>query len=191
MSCQTVTKYPKIIPYILCWFGSLTNEFQSQTMVLFSAWVMGRDPTVWEEPLVFKPERFDDPEGPHKTLYYVPFHAGPQTCMLLPSFRLLLSLWCWLHLKYFIALGLGRPMAYMEAKTMLSILLSKYSFKVSPGHPVSCFHLLPSQCQWLIWVVQVVPHVAIVLSARHGMKMTVHSRKWQGCVSLLVYFKQL
>jgi cytochrome P450 len=100
------------------------------TMLLYSAWAMGRSEKYWDNPLKFDPDRWNEP--PKEPLAFVPFHAGPQTC-------------------------LGRPLAYQEAKTMVVLLLQKYTLRLVPGHKVE-------------------PKKAIVLPARYGMKMTVHPR---------------
>jgi cytochrome P450 len=50
------------------------------TLLLYSAYVIGRDPDYWQEPEKFIPERFDDTTKFADPLQFVPFHAGPQTC---------------------------------------------------------------------------------------------------------------
>ncbi|KAK3000594.1 hypothetical protein RJ639_021549 [Escallonia herrerae] len=48
------------------------------TLVLFNAWAMHRDPTVWDDPSAFKPERFEVEE---KEAYkFIPFGVGRRQC---------------------------------------------------------------------------------------------------------------
>jgi cytochrome P450 len=102
----------------------------ADAMLIYSAWVLGRSEKYWKNALKFDPDRWDEP--PKEPFAFVPFHAGPQTC-------------------------LGRPLAYQEAKTMVVVLLQKYTLRLVPGHKVE-------------------PRKAIVLPARYGMLMTVHPR---------------
>ena len=46
--------------------------------VLFSPWVVHRDPVRWPEPDAFRPERFDTPP-PRSS--YLPFGDGPRMCV--------------------------------------------------------------------------------------------------------------
>ncbi|CAA2964779.1 cytochrome P450 [Olea europaea subsp. europaea] len=48
------------------------------TMLLINAWAIHRDPTVWDDPMNFKPERFEKMEvETHKLL---PFGMGRRAC---------------------------------------------------------------------------------------------------------------
>ncbi|XP_035214390.1 cytochrome P450 3A19-like [Stegodyphus dumicola] len=69
------------------------------------AFILHRDPELWEDPEKFKPERFA-PENKEKLnpLAYQPFGAGPRNCV-------------------------GMRFALMEAKLALARLLSKYKLK--------------------------------------------------------------
>ncbi|KAL6071642.1 Cytochrome P450 monooxygenase pc-3 [Balamuthia mandrillaris] len=81
----------------------------AQTTLLYSAWVMGRSEKYWDEPLRFNPDRWDKPiKNPNA---FVPFHAGPQTC-------------------------LGKPMAYLEAKMVVAHILQRFHMRLVPGHKV-------------------------------------------------------
>ncbi|WMV48495.1 hypothetical protein MTR67_041880 [Solanum verrucosum] len=56
------------------------------SLVLVNVWAIGRDSTFWEEPLIFKPERFQslelDVRG--KDFELIPFGAGRRICPGLP-----------------------------------------------------------------------------------------------------------
>ncbi|KAI5425629.1 hypothetical protein KIW84_031445 [Lathyrus oleraceus] len=69
------------------------------TQVFVNAWAIGRDPDVWEEPLVFKPERFWDSDSKsYKTDYkgqhyeFIPFGAGRRMCAGVPLAHRILHL---------------------------------------------------------------------------------------------------
>ena len=47
-------------------------------MVLVSAWVIHRDPNVWDDPLRFKPERFEG--GDFSAYEFMPFGFGRRAC---------------------------------------------------------------------------------------------------------------
>lgn len=51
------------------------------TIVLVNAWAMHRDPTLWDDPLNFKPERFDNGGGEGFNTYkFTPFGTGRRAC---------------------------------------------------------------------------------------------------------------
>lgn len=57
-------------------------EIHPGTRILVNAWAIGRDPTIWKDPDVFYPERFEESEiefyGKHFEL--LPFGSGKRVC---------------------------------------------------------------------------------------------------------------
>eukprot|EP00005_Dracoamoeba_jomungandri_P005166 CAMPEP_0174261378 /NCGR_PEP_ID=MMETSP0439-20130205/11393_1 /TAXON_ID=0 /ORGANISM="Stereomyxa ramosa, Strain Chinc5" /LENGTH=303 /DNA_ID=CAMNT_0015345841 /DNA_START=559 /DNA_END=1470 /DNA_ORIENTATION=- len=85
------------------------HKIKAGTMCGYSAYCTGRSTKIWgPDALEFRPERFDE-DYPKEAFY--PFHLGPQLC-------------------------LGRSMAYLEAKTMLSMLIQRFTFTLAPGAEV-------------------------------------------------------
>ena len=84
-------------------------------VMMWSNYVSGRDPTLWEDPLRFSPERWLDRDGKGDggSLYkpatavsdykYPVFNAGPRVC-------------------------LGRPLAYLEVQLALAALWPRFEF---------------------------------------------------------------
>ncbi|XP_047169584.1 cytochrome P450 76A2-like [Vigna umbellata] len=71
-------------------------DIPKDTQVLVNAWAIGRDPSVWEQPLEFKPQRFVDD---CKNLDYkgtnfglIPFGSGRRMCAGLPLAHRILHL---------------------------------------------------------------------------------------------------
>ncbi|OSC41147.1 cytochrome P450 [Mycobacterium decipiens] len=55
---------------------------QAGTMLLFGRRAVQRDPALWEEPLVFDPDRFSPANTKGRVRWqYVPFGAGPRSCI--------------------------------------------------------------------------------------------------------------
>ena len=86
--------------------------FRPGATVIFSQWVMHRDPRYYDDPDAFRPERWLDgladrlPAGA-----YFPFGDGPRRCI-------------------------GQGFALLEAAIVIATLARKYEFRMAPGHPV-------------------------------------------------------
>jgi cytochrome P450 len=78
--------------------------------LFYSSWASHRLPDVWEDPNGFRPERFA-PEA-KKALpkgAYVPFGAGPRTCI-------------------------GMRFGQLEIRTIASMMLSRFGYELAPGY---------------------------------------------------------
>ncbi len=86
--------------------------FHAGDIIMYSPYVSHRMPEQFAEPDVFKPERFDPLHGEkHPPGAYLPFGAGPRTC-------------------------LGAPFAMMELKTALAMLVQRFRLDLIPNQRV-------------------------------------------------------
>ncbi|GMR41245.1 hypothetical protein PMAYCL1PPCAC_11440, partial [Pristionchus mayeri] len=51
-------------------------RFERGTQVFFDVWSLHYDPELWQDPFVFRPERFSDPH-----YVFIPFGLGPRQCV--------------------------------------------------------------------------------------------------------------
>lgn len=80
------------------------TEIKGGEIVSFAPYIMGRDPTLWEDPLEFKPSRFFETKKP-SPFVFTAFQAGPRIC-------------------------LGQNMAILEMKCVLARVLSKFAVRL-------------------------------------------------------------
>lgn len=82
------------------------------TNLLIPVYQIHRDPDIWDEPLVFNPERFrkDKIKEKHRFAYF-PFGGGPRLCI-------------------------GNNFALMEMQIVVVMLVTRFTFSLVPGHPV-------------------------------------------------------
>jgi cytochrome P450 len=81
-------------------------------MISVWPWVLHRHKTLWPDPEVFNPENFDpEARATHHRYQYIPFGAGPRTCI-------------------------GAGFAQAEALILLSRWLAGFRFQPAPGHAV-------------------------------------------------------
>ena len=86
--------------------------FQAGDIVMYSPYVSHRMPEQFSDPEVFRPERFDPVCGEkHPPGAFIPFGAGPRTC-------------------------LGAPFAMMELKTVLPMILQRFRLALVPNQRV-------------------------------------------------------
>ncbi len=56
-------------------------QFDAGTSLLFSVYEIHRHPELWENPVAFKPERFENRTTNKHSGHYFPFGAGPRMCI--------------------------------------------------------------------------------------------------------------
>lgn len=84
---------------------------QPKWTVMVSPYVIQRDARYWDEPNIFKPERFLA-EAPNRPKFaYMPFGGGPRLCI-------------------------GQPFALAEATLILATVAQRYRLRLKPEHPV-------------------------------------------------------
>jgi len=93
-----------------CEIGGYT--MRPHSTIIFSQWVMQRDPRYYDDPEAFRPERWLDglanqlPPGA-----YFPFGGGPRRCI-------------------------GEGFALLEAAIVIATLARRFRFRLAPGDPV-------------------------------------------------------
>lgn len=81
---ETLRLYPSVpllVPHFSsekCTVGGF--EIPENTTLLVNAWAVHRDPTAWEQPAEFKPERFEGVEGERDGTRFIPFGMGRRAC---------------------------------------------------------------------------------------------------------------
>jgi cytochrome P450 len=80
--------------------------------VVFSPYVLQRDPAFWEDPDAFRPERFLSGQASSRPRFsYIPFGGGPRACI-------------------------GSQLATIEMQVVLSMVARRFRLRLLPGHPV-------------------------------------------------------
>ncbi|MYE42912.1 MAG: cytochrome P450, partial [Acidobacteria bacterium] len=75
-------------------------------------WALHRHPEFWPDPERFDPDRFAPEQAEERNFFsYLPFAAGPRTCI-------------------------GAGMAMLEIQLILAQLVPRFRMRVVPGHPV-------------------------------------------------------
>ena len=70
---------PLLVPHLAshdCTIGEY--NVPRNTMVLINAWAIHTDPKLWDDPLIFKPERFENRET--ESYKFMPFGLGRRAC---------------------------------------------------------------------------------------------------------------
>ncbi|MDX1993154.1 MAG: cytochrome P450 [bacterium] len=89
--------------------GGYTIPAKSVANVL--AYNVHRDSRWWDEPLAFRPERWESGEEPRHRYAYIPFGGGPRVCI-------------------------GQSFAMMEACLLLATIAQRYRLSLAPGKRV-------------------------------------------------------
>jgi cytochrome P450 len=93
-----------------CEIGGYTMPLGST--IIFSQWVMHRDPRFFDDPEAFRPERWlDGLAGRLPPGAYFPFGGGPRRCI-------------------------GEGFALLEAAIVIATLARRFQFRLAPGEPV-------------------------------------------------------
>lgn len=100
-------------------------EIPAQSVVAVSPYTMHRHPRYWPDPERFEPRRFlgSDPEHERQPFTYIPFGAGPRTCI-------------------------GTNFALVEAPLIIGQLLQRYTLDLvddEPVEPRGIFVLVPQR----------------------------------------------
>lgn len=82
------------------------------SIVAVAPWVIHRNPALWPNPEGFDPERFSRPEPNRHKLAYIPFGAGPRTCI-------------------------GNVFALTEMQVILPIIVQRVSLDLVPGSEIA------------------------------------------------------
>jgi cytochrome P450 len=80
------------------------------SMLVFSPWVVHRDPRWWPEPDRFRPERWLDPAPERPRFAYFPFGGGPRQCI-------------------------GNDFADLEGRAVLDAVLRRWRLAPAPDAP--------------------------------------------------------
>jgi cytochrome P450 len=81
------------------------------SLLIVPTWVLHRQVDQWRHPHAFRPERFLDPGERPDRMAFIPFSAGPRTC-------------------------LGMAIAMVEATIVLATLFQRFRFSLPPGATV-------------------------------------------------------
>lgn len=138
--CETLRLFPSVPFEHKCAVQSdklpSGHDISPNTKIIFFLYSMGRMESIWgKDCLEFKPERWISEQGRilHVPSFkFIAFNAGPRTC-------------------------LGKEMAFVQMKIIVSAIIWNYHVQVVEGHPVS-------------------PSISIILQMKHGLKVRISKR---------------
>jgi cytochrome P450 len=81
---EAMRLYPPV--YVIDRVSLEPEELQGHTYPAGTTWLVSlyelhRNPRLWEDPLAFRPDRFDPERKKESSAYYFPFGAGPRMCI--------------------------------------------------------------------------------------------------------------
>ncbi len=89
-------------------------HFAAGTTAIFAIYAMQRSPHVWDDPDLFRPERFrDEPIGALQKASLLAFGRGPRSCI-------------------------GRRLAEVQLQLFLSMICSRFNLSIDPERPLKC-----------------------------------------------------
>ncbi|XP_020484540.2 cytochrome P450 2U1 isoform X1 [Labrus bergylta] len=133
-----VQRLAVVVPLGIPHMASETTEFRGYsipkgTVVVPNLWSVHRDPTVWDDPDTFNPDRFLDDDGNLlRREYFIPFGIGRRVCM-------------------------GEQLAKMEMFLTVTSLLQAFKFRLPEGTPQPTlrgrFGLTLAPCSYTVCVI--------------------------------------
>jgi len=102
------------VPYLGRWTEKddvlCGHKIPAGNIVIVSPYVQHHLPSLWDEPEVFNPERWNEGSENIPMGAYIPFGHGARNCI-------------------------GNRFALLEIKAILCMLIQKFKFSLAPGHP--------------------------------------------------------
>jgi len=117
---------------------------------------MHRNPRLYPDPLAYNPERFFPDECASRHPYsFIPFSAGSRNCIGIYFLNSSILFHSFPHMIIMITIFTGQRFAMIEMKVLLSWLLRRFKFSVSPLHtaPVPSFQVVLKPMQGIHLVV--------------------------------------
>ncbi|MCY4626669.1 MAG: cytochrome P450, partial [Acidobacteria bacterium] len=116
---QVVQESMRIYPPVWGYVRRAERETQlgdyvlpAKTWVGVVTWALHRHPEFWPDPERFDPDRFAPERAEERNFFaYLPFAAGPRTCI-------------------------GAGMAMLETQLILAQIVPRFRMRVVPGHPI-------------------------------------------------------
>jgi cytochrome P450 len=105
----------------------LGRHIPAGSQIVIAPWLVHRNPTLWDTPARFDPERFTPGRQSHHKFAYLPFGAGPRICI-------------------------GAAFALSEVMLILATIALRYRLHLKPSAPVEpqgLISLRPRHAMWM------------------------------------------